>query len=119
MSQFSFFQRRILIRDDSSLRALLAKPVLPLQSLPEHLVLQFAEILEEDVDLGEVNGSCVGEVVPDGGENLKVENEHLVYGSLADGEGGQMGEEIVPHEEAYENKVVYTSLKIKGKGKCV
>mmetsp|Transcript_69774 Transcript_69774/g.220992 ORF Transcript_69774/g.220992 Transcript_69774/m.220992 type:complete len:347 (+) Transcript_69774:2910-3950(+) len=79
----------------------------------QHLLLELPQAADEHFEAIEVQvPRAVGEVPPAGGRRLLVHLKHCIERALADVEGRQVGEEIVAHEHAHEDKVVDHPLQV-------
>ena len=82
----------------------------------DHLLLDLADVVEDQVHSVEVDLPVAREVVTESGQLVLVYGHDGVDGTLSDMQTGQVRQEIVSDEEAEENEVIDDSLEVKREG---
>jgi hypothetical protein len=82
----------------------------------DHLLLDLADVVEDQVHSVEVDLPVAREVVTESGQLVLVYGHDGVDGTFSDMQTGQVRQEIVSDEEAEENEVIDDSLEVKREG---
>ena len=93
-----------------------SKPLFFFQSLllqPEKFFLILRDVLEEHIAVAKVDRALVGQVPVKRGQRVFIHRHDGVKSAFPDLQRWQVGQEIVPHEEAQKDKIVNQALKVK------